>query len=106
MSKQACASVASLLSYSYLLAANHPWTKHAVQGAYHVEDAPDPGPAGAPQADGGVHDLDRHQRAGDGANARAAEQAALGCEADQTAGDGSQEQPGCTRDMSTFRRSV
>ena len=83
---------------SYLLPTNNHgtrWIKYVISGAYHVEDAPDPGAAGAPEADGGVDDLDGDERAGDGADARAAEQAALRGQADQAAGDRSQEQPSC-----------
>jgi hypothetical protein len=64
--------------------------------AYHIQDAPDPGPAGLPDPDGGVDDLDGDERSGDGADARAAEEAALGGQADEPAGDGAQEQAGCT----------
>jgi hypothetical protein len=63
--------------------------------AYHVEDAPDPGSARLPEADGGVDDLDGDERAGDGADPGAAEQPALRRQPDQTAGHRSQEQPSC-----------
>lgn len=63
--------------------------------AYDVEDAPDPGAAGAPEADGGVDDLDGDERAGDGTDAGAPEEAALRGEPDQPAGDGAQEQTSC-----------
>lgn len=62
---------------------------------YHVEDAPDPGSARLPEADGGVDDLDGDERAGDGADPGAAEQPALRRQPDQTAGHRSQEQPSC-----------
>ena len=64
-------------------------------GAYHIEDAPDPGAARLPQPDGGVDDLDGDERAGDGADAGAAEQAALRGQPDQAAGHRSQEQTSC-----------
>jgi hypothetical protein len=78
-----------------------------VHSAYHIQDAPDPGPARAPHPDGGVDDLDGDERAGDGADPSAAEEAALGGQADEAAGDRAQEQTGCTleRNQSYFLRA-
>lgn len=56
----------------------------------HVEHAPDAGLVGAPNGHGPVHDLHGHHRAGDGADARAADQAALRGQPDDPAGDGTQ----------------
>jgi hypothetical protein len=69
-----------------------------LSSAYHIQDAPDPGPAGLPDPDGGVDDLDGDEPSGDGADPRAAEEAALGGQADEPASDRAQEQAGCTQD--------
>lgn len=63
--------------------------------AYHIEDAPDPGAAGLPEADGGVDDLDGDERARDGTDAGAAKQPALGGQTDEAAGHRAQEQTSC-----------
>lgn len=89
-----------LLSYSKattnLLYLSAWWRRNVCVRSYHIADAGDPGSAGSPDADGGVDDLDGDEGSGDGADAGAAEEAALGGQPDQPASHRSKKQSSCT----------